>query len=71
MLQGTPRQIVQSMQSLAQGQQQRSLAAYIDWLAADIERKNDIALPLSGETDDDRALSFVKALLAAGLAQQL
>ncbi len=70
-LQGTPRQIVQSMQSLAQGQRHRSLAEYIRWLAADIERTSGVALPLSGETDDDLALSFVQALLSASLAQKL
>lgn len=56
------------MHALAFGQDNRALSEYIDWAVDQARRMNEIGLELEGETDDGKAQSLVRAMLAAGLA---
>lgn len=55
----------------AVGQENRTLSEYIDWAVDQARRMNEIDLELEGETDDEKAQSLVRAMLAAGLAEKL
>ena len=70
-LQGTPKQIVEAMQSIAFGQEDRTLGEYIDWAAEMASSMMGVELKVSGETDAERAASLVEAMLEAGLAEKL
>jgi len=70
-LQGTAKQIVEAMQYVAFGQQDRTLTEYIDWAAEQASRMNEVDLRITGSTDEERAESLVRAMLEAGLAERL
>lgn len=65
------KQIAEAMHALAFGQENRTLSEYIDWAVDQARRMNEIDLEVEGETDDEKAQSLVRAMLAAGLAQKL
>ena len=44
---------------------------YIDWAVDQARRMNEIDLEVGGDTDDEKAQSLVRAMLAAGLAEKL
>jgi hypothetical protein len=69
-LEGTAKQIAESMHALAFGQENRTLSEYIDWAVDQARRMNEIDLDVTGATDD-KANALVRAMLAAGLAQKL
>ncbi len=69
--QGTPKQIVEAMQYVAFGQENRTLGEYIDWLVDQVQRLESTALKVEGDTDEDKAASLVQAMLGAGLAQKM
>lgn len=69
--QGTPKQIVEAMQYVAFGQENRTLGEYIDWLVDQVQRLESTALKVEGDTDDEKAASLVQAMLGAGLAQKM
>ena len=68
---GTPRQIVEAMQYIAFGQENRTLGEYIDWLVDQVERLEETPLKVEGETDDEKAASLVDAMLTNGLAEKM
>jgi len=70
-LQGTAKQIVEAMQYVAFGQENRTLSEYIDWAADQARRMNEIDLPITGSTDEEKAKSLVQAMLEAGMAEKL
>ncbi|MBU1242941.1 hypothetical protein KJ612_07045 [Myxococcota bacterium] len=70
-LQGTAKQIVEAMQYVAFGQQDRTLTEYIDWAAEQASRMNEVDLRITGSTDEERAESLVRAMLEARLAERL
>jgi len=70
-LQGTPKQIVEAMQSIAFGQEDRTLGEYIEWAADMAGRMMEVELKVTGETDEEKAASLVKAMLSAGLAEKM
>ncbi|TNF24082.1 MAG: hypothetical protein EP329_25845 [Deltaproteobacteria bacterium] len=70
-LEGTAKQIAESMHALAFGQERRTLSEYIDWAVDQAGRMNDVDLEVDGATDDEKAASFVRAMLASGLAEKL
>ena len=70
-LEGTAKQIAEAMHALAFGQENRTLSKYIDWAVGQARRMNEIDLEVEGETDDEKAQSLVRAMLAAGLAEKL
>lgn len=67
-LSGTPVQIVQGMQMLAFGQEDRSLTEYMEWSAQMLQRMEGVELEVVGETDEERAASFIDEMVAKGLA---
>jgi len=69
--QGTPKQIVEAMQYIAFGQEQRSLGEYIDWLVDQVQRLESIELKVEGDTDEEKAASLVQAMLGSGLAERM
>ena len=70
-LEGTAKQIVEAMQYVAFGQQDRTLTEYIDWAAEQASRMNEVDLRITGSTDEERAESLVQAMLEARLAERL
>ena len=69
--QGTPKQIVEAMQYIAFGQENRTLGEYIDWLVDQVQRLESIDLKVDGETDEDKAASLVQAMMGSGLAEKM
>ena len=70
-LQGTAKQIVEAMHSIAFGQENRSLSEYIDWSVDMARRMAGVELAVEGETDEKKSASLVQAMLDAGLAKKL
>ena len=70
-LQGTPKQIVEAMQSIAFGQDNRTLSEYIDWIVDQVQRMESIELEVEGETDQEKAAALVQAMTGAGLAEKM
>ncbi len=69
--QGTPKQIVEAMQYIAFGQENRTLGEYIDWLVDQVQRLESIDLKVEGDTDEDNAASLVQAMMGSGLAEKM
>ena len=69
--QGTPKQIVEAMQYIAFGQENRTLGEYIDWLVDQVERLESTSLHVEGDTDEEKAASLVQAMIGSGLAEKL
>ncbi len=70
-LEGTTKQIAETMQALAFGQEDRTLSEYISWAVEQVRRMNEIDLQVEGETEDEKAQSLVHAMLETGLAEKL
>ena len=70
-LQGTPLQMVQQMQSVAFGREELTIAEYVDWVARQMSTMMGVQLDVRGTTADERARSLVDELLRAGFAEQL
>ena len=70
-LQGTAKQIVEAMHSIAFGQENRSLSEYIDWAADMSRRMTGVELRVEGESDEEMAASLVNAMIEAGLAVKM
>jgi len=68
---GTAKQIVEAMHSIAFGQENRALSEYIDWSVGMARRMYEVDLVAEGETDEEKAASFVKAMIEVGLAARL
>lgn len=69
--QGTPKQIVEAMQYIAFGQENRTLGEYIDWLVDQVQRLESTELKVEGTTDEEKAASLVQAMLGSGLAEKM
>lgn len=69
--QGTPKQIVEAMQYIAFGQENRTLGKYVDWLVDQVQRLESIDLKVEGDTDEDKAASLVQAMMGSGLAEKM
>ncbi|MGH7295034.1 MAG: hypothetical protein ACRELB_08875 [Polyangiaceae bacterium] len=67
--QGTPRQILMQMKSLAFGAENKTLREYIEGNVANIARGFGIHFKLVGETDDELAESFLQQMLDGGYAR--
>jgi hypothetical protein len=69
--QGTPKQILMQMKSLAFGGEHQTLREYIDGNIANIRRGLGIELEPSGDTDEELAESFLEQMLEGGHARRL
>jgi hypothetical protein len=68
---GTPKQILMQMKSLAFGAEHQTLREYIEDNVANIARGFGIQSRLTGETDEELAESFVQQMLDGGYARKL
>ena len=53
------------------GQENCTLSEYIDWAVDQARRMSEIDMQVEGDTDDEKAMSLVRAMLEAGLAERL
>jgi hypothetical protein len=70
LFQGTAIQIVRAMQDIAMPAQHLSLAEYIDWVAGNTRRFEEIELEIKGDSDEARAASLVDEMVRVGLARR-
>ncbi len=68
---GTAKQIVMQMKSIAFGVEHLSLREYIDWNVSNIARGFEVKFDILGESDEERATSFIEEMLARGYARML
>jgi len=64
---GTPVEIVRDMKEIAFGVEQLSLNEYIDWVAANAKKFEDVELRVAGETEEAKAASLVAEMIRTGL----
>lgn len=69
--QGTAVQIVQAMKSIAFGVDDFTLSQYIDWVARNAAKFEDVELKITGETDDEKAASLVAEMIRTGLTRKM
>jgi hypothetical protein len=67
---GTPKQILMQMKSLAFGAEHMTMREYIEGNVANIARGFGIAFKLTGETDEELAESFLNQMLEGGYARR-
>ena len=65
---GTPVEIVRAMKGLAWDAEKLSLSEYIDWVAANAKKFEDVQLDVAGESEEKKAEALVQAMLDQGLA---
>ncbi len=70
-LDGSPVEIVQGMQLLAFGQDDKSLEEYIQWAAGRTEQYLGVTMNVEGDDAESMASSFVQEMLDKGLAQKV
>jgi len=68
---GTPRQILMQMKSLAFGVEHLTMREYIEGNVANIARGFNIHFKLTGDTEDELAESFLQQMLDGGHARRL
>ncbi len=70
-LEGCPTELARQMQELAFVPPGLELSHYIDWAVAQARAMLGVELEVSGSSEQERAQSFVTAMLAAQLADEL
>jgi signal transduction histidine kinase len=70
-LQGTAKQIVEQMRSVAWGREEQPLGQYIGWVVDQVGRMMGVELDVRGGSDDELARSLVDELLRTGFAEAL
>jgi hypothetical protein len=68
--QGTPLQIVKTMQDIAFGVGDFTVPKYVAWVVDNAQRFEGVELAVAGETDEALCASLVDAMLGAGLAKR-
>jgi hypothetical protein len=68
---GTPKQILMQMKSLAFGAEHMTLREYIEGNVANIKRGFGIEFKLTGETDEELAASFLQQMQDGGHARHV
>ncbi|WP_338869468.1 hypothetical protein [Myxococcus stipitatus] len=56
------------MQDIAFGVERLSFSEYIDWVVANAQRFESVALRVQGDTDEAKAASLVDEMVREGLA---
>ncbi len=69
--QGTPKQILMQMKSLARGAQHMTLREYIEGNVANLARGDGVAFEPTGDTDDELADAFLQHMLDGGYARRV
>ena len=65
--QGTALQIVKAMQGIAFGVDDFTVPEYIEWVVANTLKFEEIALEVTGETDEELAASLIAEMIRVGL----
>ena len=65
---GTPVAIVKAMQGIAFGVEHLSLSQYVDWVAANTKKFENVTLDVAGADDAAKAEALVQAMINNGLA---
>jgi hypothetical protein len=68
---GTPVEIVRAMKEIAWGVEQMTLSEYIDWVAANAKRVEQVRLDVGGESEEAKAAALVQAMFDKGLAIEM
>jgi len=68
---GTALQIVRAMQDLAFGVDDLTVPQYIEWVVANVQKFEGVALTVAGDTNDELAASLVAEMVRAGVAHRL
>ena len=66
---GSPSRVVEQMQALSWGRENLPVCEWLDWSAGMSMTLYGKALDLGGDTDEERAASFVRSMVRAGLAR--
>ncbi len=69
--QGTALQIVRAMQDIAFGVQDFTIPKYVEWVAANARKFEEVELNVKGETDEELAVSLVDEMLRTGLTRRM
>jgi len=68
---GTALQIVRAMQGLAFDVDDLTVAKYIEWVVANVQKFEGVALTIDGDTNDALAASLVDEMIRAGVTRRL
>jgi len=68
--QGTPLQIVRAMQDIAFGVNDFTIPKYIEWVAGNALKFEEVELKITGEADEERAAALVDEMIRTGLARR-
>ena len=66
--QGTPLQIVQSMQRIAFGVDDFTIPQYIVWVVANARKFEEVELVITGASAEEQSAALVSEMLRVGLA---
>jgi hypothetical protein len=69
--QGTALQIVRAMQDIAFGVEDFTIPQYVEWVATNARKFEEVELNAKGETDEDLAVSLVDEMLRTGLTRRM
>jgi hypothetical protein len=67
---GTPKAIMQSMRAIAFGAPQGALCDYVDWVIAQTQSLEGLALHVPDGGEDERCAALVEQLVRYGLARR-
>jgi hypothetical protein len=68
---GTPKQILMQMKSLARDARHMTMREYVERNVANVARGSGVAFAPKGETDEELAESFVQLMIDGGFARRL
>ena len=71
LFQGTPLQIVRAMQDIAFGVEDFTVRQYVEWVAANALKFEDVELAVKGDTDEELARSLVDEMIRTGLTARV
>ena len=68
---GTAVQIVKAMQDIAFGVEDFTVPKYIEWVAQNAAKFEEVELKITGETDVEKAASLVAEMIRTGLTKKI
>ena len=68
---GTAVQIVKAIQDIAFGDEDFTVPKYIDWVAQNAAKFEEVELNITGETDEEKAASLVAEMIRTGLTRRI
>ncbi|HQP37529.1 MAG TPA: hypothetical protein PLI95_20230 [Polyangiaceae bacterium] len=68
---GTAVQIVKAIQDIAFGVEDFTVPKYIDWVAQNAAKFEEVEVKITGETDEEQAASLVAEMIRTGLTRKM